>query len=209
MLEDGTINPGQMTSFNHYAFGAVADWLHRELGGLAPLAPGYARLRVRPLVLDSFDSARASHETPYGLASVSWRRDADDIVVAATIPANTTAEVTLPGGRPPFSVGSGTHEWRVASPRARRTARPPLTLESAMSEIAERPEAYRAVIDTLKSLSPDLERALRTTVSWVPQRPLADALADAPTPIVHAVGEALERATAPTRPAVPASSPSC
>src|SRR5262249_14600583 len=41
MLPDGSINPGEMTSFNHYAFGAVADWLHRVVGGLAPAAPGY------------------------------------------------------------------------------------------------------------------------------------------------------------------------
>jgi alpha-L-rhamnosidase len=195
MLEDGSINPGRMTSFNHYAFGAVADWLHRELGGLAPLAPGYARLRVRPLVLDAFDFARASHETPYGLASVSWRRDADDVVVAATVPANTTAEVGLPDGRAPFSVGSGTHEWRLAAPRERRPAQPPLTLDSAMSEVAERPEAYRAVIDALKGLSPDRERAFRATARWEPQRTVADALVLMPSPIVRAVGEALARAT--------------
>ena len=36
MLPDGTINPGEMTSFNHYALGAVADWMHRTVGGLAP-----------------------------------------------------------------------------------------------------------------------------------------------------------------------------
>ena len=43
MLPDGSINPGDMTSFNHYAFGSVADWLHRTVGGLAPAAPGYRR----------------------------------------------------------------------------------------------------------------------------------------------------------------------
>ena len=40
MLPDGTVNPGEMTSFNHYALGAVADWLHRTVAGLAPAAPG-------------------------------------------------------------------------------------------------------------------------------------------------------------------------
>ncbi len=48
MLPDGTINPGQMTSFNHYALGAVADWMHRVVGGLAPLEPGYASVLVAP-----------------------------------------------------------------------------------------------------------------------------------------------------------------
>ena len=37
-----------MTSFNHYALGAVADWLHRTVAGLAPAAPGYRRLEMQP-----------------------------------------------------------------------------------------------------------------------------------------------------------------
>ena len=41
MLPDGTVNPGEMTSFNHYALGSVADWLHRVVAGISPLAPGY------------------------------------------------------------------------------------------------------------------------------------------------------------------------
>ena len=54
MLPDGSVNPGQMTSFNHYAFGAVADWMHRVIGGLAPprLATGNCRSR-RALVAGS------------------------------------------------------------------------------------------------------------------------------------------------------------
>ena len=48
LLPDGTVNPGEMTSFNHYALGAVADWLHRTVAGLAPAAPGYRRLRIAP-----------------------------------------------------------------------------------------------------------------------------------------------------------------
>ena len=48
MLPDGTINPGEMTSFNHYALGAVADWMHRVVGGLAPAEPGYRAVRIAP-----------------------------------------------------------------------------------------------------------------------------------------------------------------
>ena len=47
MLPDGTVNPGQMTSFNHYALGAVADWIHRTIGGIAPLEPGMRRCSSR------------------------------------------------------------------------------------------------------------------------------------------------------------------
>src|SRR5699024_1249001 len=45
MLPDGTVNPGDMTSFNHYALGAVADWMHRVVAGIDPLEPGYRRER--------------------------------------------------------------------------------------------------------------------------------------------------------------------
>ena len=48
MLPDGSINSGQMTSFNHYALGAVADWMHRTIGGIAPLEPGYAACSSHP-----------------------------------------------------------------------------------------------------------------------------------------------------------------
>ena len=74
MLPDGSINPGEMTSFNHYALGAVADWLHRVVAGLAPAEPGYRRILVRPVPGGGLTSAAARHETPYGEAAVAWRR---------------------------------------------------------------------------------------------------------------------------------------
>ena len=64
MLPDGSINPGEMTSFNHYALGAVADWLHRELAGLAPAAPGYQRLRIAPVPLAALDHAESQAPQP-------------------------------------------------------------------------------------------------------------------------------------------------
>ena len=73
MLPDGSINPGHMTSFNHYAFGAVADWMHRTVGGLAPAEPGYATLLVAPRPGGGLTGARTSLQTSYGLASVDWR----------------------------------------------------------------------------------------------------------------------------------------
>ncbi|PTT70646.1 alpha-L-rhamnosidase, partial [Arthrobacter sp. HMWF013] len=59
MLPDGSINEGEMTSFNHYALGAVADWMHRSLAGLAPAEPGYRKLLVRPRPGGGLDWAEA------------------------------------------------------------------------------------------------------------------------------------------------------
>ncbi|WP_420123861.1 family 78 glycoside hydrolase catalytic domain, partial [Nakamurella sp.] len=72
MLPDGTINPGEMTSFNHYALGAVADWMHRTVGGIAPAEPGYRRVRVAPRPGGGLTWARSSLQTPHGEVSVSW-----------------------------------------------------------------------------------------------------------------------------------------
>jgi alpha-L-rhamnosidase len=110
---DGTRNPGEMNSFNHYALGAVADWLHRSVAGLAPAEPGYRRLLIRPLPGPGLDHATARHDTPYGRAEAGWRRDGDELVVQAVVPTGTTATVELPDGSEPLEVSSGTHEWRV------------------------------------------------------------------------------------------------
>jgi len=77
LLPDGTVNPGEMTSFNHYAFGAVADWMHRIVGGLASLAPGWARVRVDPRPPAGLAWARTSIDTPRGTIGVHWERDAE------------------------------------------------------------------------------------------------------------------------------------
>jgi alpha-L-rhamnosidase len=124
MLPDGTINPGQMTSFNHYALGAVADWLHRTVAGLAPAAPGYRRILVRPIPGGGLTHASARLDTPYGPASVAWRRAAGRFHLEVTVPPGTEATVHVPGTPNPRQAGPGTHRWDAADPTpATRTAR--------------------------------------------------------------------------------------
>ena len=115
MLPDGSINSGEMTSFNHYAYGAVADWLHRTVAGLAPAAPGYRVIRVAPRPGPGITSAAATHETPYGTAAVSWTLTrGTQFTLEATVPPNTTAEVQLPDGSASVEVGSGRHSFSTA-----------------------------------------------------------------------------------------------
>jgi alpha-L-rhamnosidase len=114
---DGSVQPSEMTSFNHYALGAIADWLHRTVAGLTPLAPGYRRMAIRPVPGGDLTFARARHRTPYGMAEVEWRLIDGQLHVAAAIPPNTTAEVTLPPRTgASFTVGSGRHTWVVPTP---------------------------------------------------------------------------------------------
>lgn len=174
MLPDGTINPGEMTSFNHYAFGAIGDWLHRVVAGLAPDAPGYARIRIEPRPLDGLDHASAEHLTPYGPARSAWTR-ADGVVrVEAVIPPNTTATVVLPDGRS-HEVGSGAHAWEVAD-LAEPVAPGRVGLDSSLADVIDDPEAYRAVLEVLGAESPEAAERFRTTTKWVPGRELGEAL---------------------------------
>ena len=110
MLPDGSGNPGEMTSFNHYALGAVADWMHRFIGGLSAAAPGYRRLLIAPHPGVGLSSARTRHHTPYGLAEVSWSLTDGQLTVEALVPPGVTATVRLPG-REDFEVGSGSYVW--------------------------------------------------------------------------------------------------
>jgi alpha-L-rhamnosidase len=78
MLPDGSINGGEMTSFNHYAFGAVSKFLVERLAGLQRVSPGWKTSRVEPLLGGGLTSASASHITPYGIVSVSWTLEEND-----------------------------------------------------------------------------------------------------------------------------------
>jgi alpha-L-rhamnosidase len=115
MLPDGTINPGEMTSFNHYALGAVADWLHRVVAGLSPAAPGYRHVTIKPVPHHSLTHAAARHHTPYGPTASNWRRENGQLVIEAVIPVGVTATVHLPG-TPPFDIRHGQHSWTVPDP---------------------------------------------------------------------------------------------
>ena len=115
MLPDGSINPGEMTSFNHYAFGAVSQWLLTAIAGLDVVGAGGRALRVAPLAGHGFASASVVRRLPLGVASVSWELDGDRLRVRVRVPVGATAELVLPGGDPE-TVGHGLHERTVSAP---------------------------------------------------------------------------------------------
>ena len=155
LLPDGSVNPGSMTSFNHYALGAVADWMHRVVGGLAPGAPGYRRLEVRPRPGGGLTHARARHQTPYGLAECAWAIVDGRMTVTVVVPPNTTARVTLPGaGAAPLEVGSGSYRWEY--PYAETApAHLPLTLNDPLGAIVDDADAWAAVLRAVRTRVPE------------------------------------------------------
>jgi alpha-L-rhamnosidase len=112
MLPDGTINPGEMTSFNHYALGAVADWMHRTIGGLSALEPGYRAVRIAPRPGGGLTWARTSLETRRGEVTVSWHLDGDSLVVETVVPDGVAATLSLEG-RDDVALDPGTTTHQV------------------------------------------------------------------------------------------------
>ena len=155
LLPDGSINPGQMTSFNHYALGAVADWLHRTVGGLASGTPGYRHLSIQPHPGGGLTSARARHLTPYGIAESAWQIEEEQIDVEVVVPPNATATVTLPGSdMSPIEIGSGTHHWSYPYQEP-GFAHPQKSLDSSLAELIDDPRTWRAVLTTIHQYMPE------------------------------------------------------
>ncbi|WP_372968370.1 family 78 glycoside hydrolase catalytic domain [Microbacterium sp.] len=113
MLPDGSINPGDMTSFNHYALGAVADFLHRGVAGLASDGPGWRRIRFAPLPGGGLTHASARFDAVTGTAEVRWERVGSELIITATVPPAATGVVVLPESGEQIPVGPGEHTFRT------------------------------------------------------------------------------------------------
>jgi len=93
---DGTFqNPG-MNSFNHYAYGAIGDWLYKKAAGITPLEPGYKKFMIKPFICNKLEYLKVSYKSIYGKISSSWRFVEDKIVMDIDIPVNTEAEIFIP-----------------------------------------------------------------------------------------------------------------
>jgi alpha-L-rhamnosidase len=134
---DGSIHGGEMDtgdgggmlSFNHYAYGAMIDWVYRTVAGLAPDPdePGYRRVHVAPRPADALTSAAASIDTAFGRLAIDWRLEGEDFVAELDVPYGATAVLDLPvgegssvtvdGGSAVAELGHGRHTITVTSPR--------------------------------------------------------------------------------------------
>lgn len=111
MLPDGTINPGQMTSFNHYALGSVCDFLHKTVGGLRPISPGWRRVEVSPRPGGTIRHAHTSFDSPYGPYVVRWALQSSKLLITVTVPPNGEAHIFA--NTIDVVVGSGVHQYET------------------------------------------------------------------------------------------------
>ncbi|MCR8561564.1 glycoside hydrolase family 78 protein [Mucilaginibacter sp. BJC16-A38] len=96
---DGTFETPTMNSYNHYAYGAIGDWMYRVVAGIDTKtdAPGYKEITIKPTIGGNLQNASADYETNYGKVSSHWKIDGANFLLDVEVPANTTATVYIPG----------------------------------------------------------------------------------------------------------------
>jgi alpha-L-rhamnosidase len=95
---DSSFQTPGMNSFNHYAYGAIGDWMYRVIAGLDTYedGPGYKHIKIQPHPGGGLTNATATLQTYYGTASSGWSVNGNDLTLDVEIPANTTADIYLP-----------------------------------------------------------------------------------------------------------------
>jgi alpha-L-rhamnosidase len=98
---DGTFQDPSMNSFNHYAYGAIGDWMYRVMAGIETdeSAPGYKHVLIQPRPGGGFTRVKASHQTMYGRVGSAWTLEGGRFALDVEVPPNTRATVRLPGAK--------------------------------------------------------------------------------------------------------------
>ena len=113
---DGSFWSDNMNSYNHYAYGAIGEWMYRYIAGLDmdETRAAYKRIRIQPHIEGELTSASASFASSYGMIKSAWKITGGEVEVQVSVPANTTAQITLPGAKINLVEESGVHLEAVA-----------------------------------------------------------------------------------------------
>ncbi len=95
---DGSFQDPGMNSFNHYAYGAIGNWMYSRIAGIqnAPGSIGYKNILIEPYPSEKLQYVRADYHSVYGTISSHWTRENGRFSLQVVIPANTHAEIRIP-----------------------------------------------------------------------------------------------------------------
>ena len=96
--EDGSFWSTDMNSYNHYAYGAVADWMYGKICGVEIVEPGYKKIRLEPHPVERLGFAKCAIDTVSGRVESHWYYTVDRICFEFTVPERSEAEIILPDG---------------------------------------------------------------------------------------------------------------
>jgi alpha-L-rhamnosidase len=168
MMSDGSVNPGEMTSFNHFAFGAVARWMHEELAGLRRLDPGWERAAITAPLWSHLSTTTTEHRGPQGWWRVSWVRQGDgSLLLELEVPEGSSALLNDGQGNEEV-VPHGRHLRRYTVPGELEGA---VTLRQVMDD----ENRWDQVVAAVQNMRPDWSRRdiAREVLPYL-NRPLAD-----------------------------------
>lgn len=106
LLPDGKISSTGMNSLNHYAYGAIAEWIYCCACGLQPLddAPGFLKIRFAPHTDERLTHMHARYESQYGTYEAGWERQGQTLIYTLTVPFSCEALVCLDGNHTAMKV---------------------------------------------------------------------------------------------------------
>jgi alpha-L-rhamnosidase len=106
---DSSFQTSGMNSFNHYAYGAIGDWMYRVVAGLDTEEdkPGYKKIKIQPHIGGKLTHAAATLNTYYGKLHSGWKLENEKLVLEIEVPVNTTATVYIPATDPALVTGNG------------------------------------------------------------------------------------------------------
>jgi len=93
--KDGFSKAG-MNSFNHYAYGAIGQFMYERIAGIKPIKPGYKEILIAPVPGGPLTSAMANYNSPYGEIVSAWRIEKNRIELKTTVPPNSKAKIVIP-----------------------------------------------------------------------------------------------------------------
>ncbi|MCM1027423.1 MAG: hypothetical protein NC432_13400 [Roseburia sp.] len=187
ILPDGTMQHPGLNSMNHYANGAIGDWMYRKIGGISQLEAGYHRFRIKPMFVRGIEEACAELETPYGKIVSHWSCRNGKIRVEVQIPANTTAVVCLPEKEEALEAGSGSYVYEYDTDTCLKELR--FSLDNTLGEIMAEPLGKQM----LETKVPDL--MANPMIEYAKKMTLAEGISSAPQirAVYEAVIDALNR----------------
>lgn len=165
ILPDGTMQHPGLNSMNHYANGAIGDWMYRKIGGINQLEAGYHRFYIKPMFVRGIEEACTELETPYGKIVSDWSCRNGKIRVKVQIPANTTALLYLPEKEDVTEIGSGRYVYEYDTDTCLKEQT--FSLDNTLGEVMAEPLGKQMLDELVPELmaNPMIEYAKKMTLA--------------------------------------------
>ena len=165
ILPDGSFNPANMNSLNHYAYGSIAFWLYTRLCGLRLIEPGYRKFAVAPQFMKGITHAEMTYDSVYGEIGIAWRCEGGKITVDLNVPVGAEALVTLPEKEGILTLGSGLYHYEYDTET--RLEQDRYTLEIPLRVMMEHPAAKSLIQQYMPEMldNPMIEYVINDPIS--------------------------------------------